>query len=137
MRMIRLLATGGIALLVACTSSDAPTADVVVSPDQLMQELIADPGAAIDTYDGKLLEISGVVDSRIAPGGLNETRGIVFAGTSEQTRFNANLSFFGFDPEKADDFDAITVGQQVTLVCRFTTLDRERMVFLVKSCQLA
>jgi hypothetical protein len=28
------------------------------------------------------------------------------------------------------------VGQQVTLVCRFMTLDRERMMFLVKSCQV-
>jgi hypothetical protein len=45
-------------------------------------------------------------------------------------------TFFGFDPENADDFDAITVGQQVTLVCRFMTLDRERMMFLVKSCQV-
>jgi hypothetical protein len=140
MRHLRWAFVGSLLPCLGCGSpGSGSNPDVVISPQQLMQELISDRSGTIDRYDGKLLEISGVVEAKTTPHGLNDTLGVAFEETSAETKFDANLAYFFFEQEDSqarEEFDGLQPGQPATLVCRFSTLNRERAVFLVKACRV-
>ena len=112
-----------LACLPACGGSSAPPpkADVVIAPEELARALARDHNAALATYGGKVLELSGTVSEKIMPEGLNPTMGVAFASIDGRLAFDANLSFVSFDPDdlaSKADFEAVSVGDAVTLLCR-------------------
>lgn len=140
MRGFEWMLVGGVLVSLGCgSSSPRLSPDVVIRPQQLMQELISDRSGTLDKYDGKLLEVSGVVEKKTTPRGLTDTLGVAFEETSAEIKFDADLAYFLFEPEESgarEEFDGLQPGQPVTLVCRFSTLDREHDLFLVKACRV-
>lgn len=131
------------ALIIATACGDAGASDepaTVVSPVALAQALADDRATALATYRDKVLELSGTVAEKVEPSGLNDTRGIVFAGIDQDLAFDSNLSFVGFDaddPAAVSEFEDIAVGDAVTLRCRLVVLNESGSLFLVKSCRVA
>jgi hypothetical protein len=135
-----LAALAALSIATGCGNSSAPgEADVTVSPVALAQALASDRDAALATYRDKVLELSGTVGKKVEPSGVNDTRGIAFAGIDPKLAFDANLSFVAFDaddPAAVSEFEALTVGAAVTLRCRLEVLNESGSLFLVKSCRV-
>jgi hypothetical protein len=112
---------------------------VVIAPADLARALADDREATLATYGGKVLELSGTVGTKIRPGGVNPTMGVVFASIDEKLAFDAHLSFVVFDAEDTaarSEFEALSVGDEVTLRCRLELLNESGSLFLVKGCRV-
>ncbi len=128
----------GVAALGAC-GAPPPEADVVIAPADLARALANDRKAALATYGGKVLELSGTVAGKIEPEGLNPTQGVVFAGIDQKLAFDSDLNFVMFDSEDAaatTEFESIAVGDAVTVVCRLEALNESGSLILVKGCRM-
>lgn len=143
-RLTRVIATitavSAVAISAGCRdsgTSEEPAA--VLTPVALAQALASDREATLAAYRDKVLELTGTVEGKIEPSGLNDTRGVVFAGIDERLAFDANLSFVAFDaddPAAVSEFERLAVGDSVTVRCRLVVLNESGSLFLVKSCRV-
>jgi len=130
-----------LALIPACDSaSGAPEADLTLSPVELARALAADPQSAVERYGDQWIQLSGTVGEKVAPGGLNPTIAVEFAEVDGQLAFDSGMAFVSFDPEDRDakaEFDGISVGEEVTLVCMLEALNPTASLIKVGNCRLA
>jgi hypothetical protein len=128
----------GICACGGSTASEEP--DVVIAPAALARALADDPRAAVATYGGQVLELSGTVGEKVQPGGLNPTLGVSFASIDDRLAFDANLSFVSFDSgdgAAVSEFESLAVGDAVTLRCHFEVLNEAATLFAVNDCRVA
>ena len=136
-------ATAAAALVITTACGGSATAEepaAAITPVALAQALATDREATLATYRDKVIELSGTVARKIEPSGMNDTRGIVFSGIDDKLAFDSNLSFVAFDADDSDavsEFDALAVGDAVTLHCRLVVLNESGSLYSVKSCRRA
>ncbi|MEX2048675.1 MAG: hypothetical protein WEB90_03775 [Gemmatimonadota bacterium] len=112
---------------------------LIESVAALARSLADNREAALAEYRGKVLELSGTGAEKVVPGGLNPTIGVAFEGIDDRLAFDANLSFVAFDPEDRtarSQFEALSVGDAVTVRCRMDVLNESGTLFLVNDCRV-
>lgn len=122
----------------ASQNQSAPPVATKISAENLAKEFLADPKAAFEKYNGKVVEVEGIVDS--ANKIVNNDRGFLIAGAKKDPKDILGLSLScNTVPEQADKVWWLGKGQKVKVVgevfdannvfvslkdCRFTEVEK-------------